>query len=384
MPAPKLLSRRYRLGSLLGTGGMAEVFLGEDLRLGRKVAIKVLRPQYSSDDSFLARFLKEAQSEAVLSHPNIVAVYDVGHDLGTYYIVMEYVNGQDLKAAIRADAPLPVRRALDIVRQICMGVGHAHQKGIVHRDLKPQNVLLTPKDVAKVADFGIARALADAGTTEPGVVWGTSQYLSPEQAGGQSATPASDVYSIGVILYETLTGRVPFEGEDNVAIALQHIQAPLPAMHQFNPLVPRGVIFLTEKALEKDPARRYADGNAFASALSGYMRLGQEVTAPQRAVQAPVSPAPAPPPRAAPARPPAPRRTVSAPASRRAPAAAPLLPAKQISPALPVKRARALPEPQGIDWLAIILGLFALIAVLGLVPLWMTVYAHYMNVLPGM
>ncbi len=381
MPAPKLLSRRYRLGSLLGTGGMAEVFLGEDLRLGRQVAIKVLRPQYSSDTSFLARFLKEAQSEAVLSHPNIVAVYDVGHDLGTYYIVMEYVAGQDLKEAIRADAPLPVRRALDIVRQICMGVGHAHQKGIVHRDLKPQNVLLTPKDVAKVADFGIARALTDAGTTEPGVVWGTSQYLSPEQASGQSATPASDVYSIGVILYETLTGRVPFEGEDNVAIALQHIQAPVPPMHQLNPLVPRGVIFLTEKALEKDPARRYADGNSFASALAGYMRLGQEVTAPQQAVQAPVSSVPAsqrPAPRA-----PTPRRTVSAPSRRRAPAAAPL-PAKRVSPALPVRRARSLPEPQGIDWLAIILGLFALIAVLGLVPLWMTVYSHYMNVLPGM
>lgn len=389
MPPPTILSRRYRLGPLLGQGGMAEVFQGDDLRLGRKVAIKVLRAQYSGDEAFLARFLNEAQAIAVLSHPNIVAVYDVGHDAGRYYIVMELVAGQDLKETIQAEAPLPVHRALDIARQICLGVGHAHDKGIVHRDLKPQNVLLAAQDVAKVADFGIARALAAAGTTEPGIVWGTSQYLSPEQASGQQVTFASDVYGIGVILYEMLTGRVPFEGEDNVAIALQHIQAPPPPIHQFNPRVPRGVVFLVGKALEKDLAQRYVDGNSFAQALAGYMRLGQEVTGPRPAVR----PA-APPPRATPAAaPPATRVTPAtarpSPRQERFPARprgqVSALPPRAITPSgaarLPVRRAE--PVASRIDWLAIFLGLLALLAVLGLIPLWAAVYARYSGSLSG-
>jgi serine/threonine-protein kinase len=358
---------------------MAEIYLAEDLRLDRMVAIKVLRPQYSSDESFLNRFLKEARAIAVLSHPNIVDVYDVGHDNGRYYIVMEYVPGRDLKEAIRAEAPFLVRRALDIARQLCLGVGHAHEKGIVHRDLKPQNVLLTSRDVAKVADFGIARAMAEAGTTEPGVVWGTSQYLSPEQARGEPATFASDVYGIGIILYEMLTGRVPFEGDDSVAIALQHIQTPPPPIHQFNPRVPRGVVFLTNKALEKDPAQRYPDGNAFAHALAGYMRVGQEVTAPRPAVRMPPRQ-----PRTAPSVTSQATATPTTPARASRPAPSP--PAK--SPTLPTGRPlpvrRAGPAASmGIDWLAVFLGLLALLAVLGLIPLWAAVYARYSTALPG-
>jgi len=214
-----LLNDRYRLIELVGAGGMAQVYQARDTLLERPVAVKLLRPQYAADEPFLARFIQEARSAANLSHPNVVAVYDVGEDTlpneatPRPYIVMEFVAGRDLKAIIEAEAPLSVERALDIAAQIAQALAHAHEAGLIHRDVKPQNVLVTGDGRVKVTDFGIARALATASISEAGVVLGTVHYLSPEQAAGDPATPLSDVYALGVVLYEMLAGQLPFTGE---------------------------------------------------------------------------------------------------------------------------------------------------------------------------
>ena len=233
-----LLNNRYRLLEVVGSGGMAVVYRGVDTLLQRPVAIKVLREAFAGDPAFLARFQREARAAANLDHPNIVTVYDVGQDGDRHYIVMEYVDGHDLKTLIRQKVRLSIGETLDIATQVCAGVGHAHKAGVIHCDLKPQNVLVTRDGRVMVTDFGIARALSASGVTESDTVWGSPLYFSPEQAAGESPSPASDVYSIGVMMYEMLTGAPPFQAEKPTALALMHMREDPPPMAVRNPQVP--------------------------------------------------------------------------------------------------------------------------------------------------
>jgi serine/threonine-protein kinase len=255
---------RYRILTRLGSGGMADVWCAEDTQLGRKVALKVLNERFAQDREFVERFRREAQSAAGLRHQNVVNIYDRGEFDGTYYIAMEYVEGQSLKDLI--EQGLSVEEAIEIIRQVLAAARHAHEHGIVHRDLKPANVLIDREGRAAVADFGIARAGVSE-ITRAGEVMGTAQYLSPEQAQGLQVTSASDLYSIGVMLYEGLTGRVPFEGDSAVAVAMKQVsEAPQPPSH-FNPAVPRALDSVVLKALAKDPGNRFTTADQFLEAL---------------------------------------------------------------------------------------------------------------------
>jgi serine/threonine protein kinase len=277
MAGQRILSDRYRLLVKVGEGGMAEVYRAQDVLLSRAVAVKLLRPQYNSESSFLVRFLQEAQAAAGLSHPNIVTVYDVGQDGEQRYIVMEYVEGVNLKEIILESAPFSVDRAVDIALQICRAVAVAHRAGLVHRDIKPQNVLFTGDGRVKVTDFGIARALsAPKGLTEAGMVWGTPHYISPEQASGEEVSPASDVYSTGVVLFEMLTGHLPFDGPSSVAIAMKHVREPAPSVSRWNASVPPDLARIVARALAKSPDDRYPTASEFAQALRVFQRTRQE------------------------------------------------------------------------------------------------------------
>src|SRR2546421_9791588 len=221
-----VIDGRYKVLQRLGSGGMADVFLAEDDQLGRKVALKLLHRRFSEDPGFVERFRREAQSAAGLQHPNVVSVYDRGSYDDTYYIAMEYLPGRSLKQLIRQEAPLDPVRAIDITIQILKAARFAHRRGVIHRDLKPHNVIVDDADQAKVTDFGIARAGA-SDMTETGSIMGTAQYLSPEQAQGHAVSATADLYSVAVVLYELLTGRVPFDAESAVTIALEHVsEAP--------------------------------------------------------------------------------------------------------------------------------------------------------------
>src|SRR6059058_2756755 len=228
------VDHRYKVVSRLGSGGMADVYLAEDEQLGRKIALKLLHRRFAEDPDFVERFRREAQAAAGLQHPNVVGVYDRGGYDGTYYIAMEYVPGRTLKQLVREEAPLDPVRAIDLVCEILKAVRFAHRHGVIHRDLKPHNVIVDESDHAKVTDFGIARAGA-SDMTETGSILGTAQYLSPEQAQGLAVSPSSDLYSIGVILYELLTGAVPFEGETAVAIAFKQVSAQPRPPSELNP-----------------------------------------------------------------------------------------------------------------------------------------------------
>jgi serine/threonine-protein kinase len=225
---PKIIDGRYRVLERVGTGGMADVFCAEDMQLGRKVAVKVLHRRFAEDASFVERFRLEASSAAGLSHPNVVAIYDRGSWDGTYYIAMEYLEGRTLKQIVEQEGPLPEDRAVDYVKQILKAARFAHSRSIIHRDLKPQNVIVDSEGRAKVTDFGIAKA-GSSEITETGSMMGTAQYVSPEQAEGRTVSAPSDIYCVGVILYELLTGRVPFDGDNPLTIALKHTQeVPVP------------------------------------------------------------------------------------------------------------------------------------------------------------
>ena len=266
----QILNGRYRVGPKIGAGGMAVVYRGYDALLGRGVAIKVLRDQYAADPAFLARFEREAQAVAALTHPNIINIFDVGVDGGTHYFVMELVDGPNLKEVIQAHGPLPPDDAVGIMLQVLAGLGYAHARGLVHRDVKPQNILLPPDGTAKVTDFGIAKALSDATLTEAGIGLGTVHYISPEQARGEPATPASDLYSAGVTLYEALTGRLPFTADSAVGVAVRHVHDPPPPPARINPRLPAQLSSLTLHALEKDPAARFASAKEMAAALRNW------------------------------------------------------------------------------------------------------------------
>ncbi len=261
-----IIDGRYRVISRLGSGGMADVYLAQDQLLGREVAVKVLHHHFSEDQEFVERFRREASSAAALSHPNIVAIFDRGEWNGTYYIAMEYVAGRSLKTIVREQGALDPATAIDIVVQILRAARFAHRRGVIHRDLKPHNVIIDEEGRARVTDFGIARAGA-SDMTLTGSIMGTAQYLSPEQAQGLAVSAASDLYSIGVILYELLTGVVPFEGETAVAIAFKQVSAepyPPSALRAGLPSSLDGVVL---RALAKDPAQRYADADELIAAL---------------------------------------------------------------------------------------------------------------------
>jgi len=252
------IANRYELVELVGTGGMSSVYKAHDLLLERNVALKVLHPHYGDDAEYVERFRREARAVAQMSHPNIVTVIDRGEDDGKQYIVFEYVDGENLKQFVERSGPLPARRAVELALEMADALAFAHQHGLVHRDVKPQNVLLTPDGEAKVTDFGIARSLdVEQGVTQTGTVLGTSNYLSPEQASGKPVTPATDVYSLGVVLYELLTAEVPFPGENFVAVAMKHINEPPPDLTQKRPDVPLRLVHAVERALAKNPNDRF-------------------------------------------------------------------------------------------------------------------------------
>jgi eukaryotic-like serine/threonine-protein kinase len=261
-----IVAGRYRILGRIGSGGMADVYLAEDAQLGRNVALKVLHRRFSRDQQFVERFRREASAAASLQHPNVVGVYDRGAHEDTYYIVMENLPGRTLRDLLAEEAPLDQLRAIHFGIQILQAAGFAHRRGVIHRDFKPHNVIVAPDDTLKVTDFGIARAGASE-MTETGSIMGTAQYLSPEQAQGQHVDAASDLYSIGVMLYEMLVGRVPFGGDSAVSIALKHVSdTPMP-IRQLRPDVHPALEAAIMRALNKDPATRYANADEFAAAL---------------------------------------------------------------------------------------------------------------------
>ncbi len=251
-----LFADRYRLERKLGSGGMADVWLAEDQELGRHVAVKILHERYANDEQFVERFRREATHAAGLSHPNIVSIYDRGVAGGSYYIVMEYIEGRTLKELIVTRGPCPVPVAISYTRQILAALRYAHKNGIIHRDIKPHNVLVDREGRVKVADFGIARAGASE-MTEAGSIVGTAQYLSPEQARGAPVDESSDLYSTGIVLYELLTGTVPFTGETPVEIAMKHLSQTPEAPSARRPDIPHDLDLVVLRALAKEPAERY-------------------------------------------------------------------------------------------------------------------------------
>lgn len=278
-----VLNGRYQLLERVGSGGMAVVYKAQDRALGRVVAVKMLQESLTSDEGFLRRFQQEAHAAANLTHPNIVTVHDIGQDGNRYYIIMEFVDGLTLKQIIRQYVEngrfVPTHRALDLSVQICNGIGYAHRANLVHCDVKPQNILITRDEQVKVADFGIARAISQATQQQQiSQVWGTPQYFSPEQAAGEPPSPASDVYAIGVIMFEMLAGRLPFQAESPTALALKHIQEPPPLVSVYNPAVPKQLEQVVNKLLAKEPAGRYRTAGQLGRILSSYRERGQEET----------------------------------------------------------------------------------------------------------
>ena len=263
------LSERYRLEGRIGQGGMATVYAGMDTVLRRRVAIKILRPQFAEDADFVRRFYTEAQHAAKLSHPNIVNIYDVGREGETYFIVMELVDGSTLAEMIESDGRLPEDVAIDFAAQICNGLAYAHRQGLLHRDIKPANVLVAKDDVVKISDFGIARAVTTQTVTitQPGMVMGSVFYISPEQAQGRELDETSDLYSLGVVLYQMLSGKLPYTGESPVTVALKHVSNPVPSLEADEPGISPALAAIVRKLLQKEPAARFQSAMELATAL---------------------------------------------------------------------------------------------------------------------
>jgi eukaryotic-like serine/threonine-protein kinase len=356
MAEPALLNNRYQLLEPLGTGGMAQVYRARDLMLERFVAIKMLRADYSADPNVQVRFRQEAKAAANLSHPNIVTVHDFGFDQGKLFIVMEHVPGTNLKTMIDNLGKFSPDDALPIVIQACAGLGYAHRAGLIHCDVKPHNILITPDHRVKVTDFGIARAISGIHPDEQSqVVWGSPLYFSPEQAAGQAPSPASDVYSLGIVMFEMLTGRPPFVARTSETLARLHREVAPQAPSTLNPKVTPELDQIILKILSKEPAARYRTADQLGRVL---MTFGQ-----QRRI---------------------PLRTAPEPTPTIQPNAATVV----TRPPLPPQPIYIEPEPEPIeeeyeiDWVSVVLGLLALAAVGGLVPLWLAIFFRWNNALP--
>lgn len=374
-----VLNGRYELLERIGSGGMSVVYKAKDRALGRIVAVKMMHESFTNDSGFLKRFQQEAHSAANLAHPNIVTVHDIGQDEYKHYIVMEFVEGQTLKEIIRSykGEPMPISRALDLIIQVCNGIGYAHRANLVHCDVKPQNVIVTTDERVKVADFGIARAISTATQVQQvSQIWGTPQYFSPEQAAGDAPTPASDVYAIGIILFEMLTGRLPFAAESHTAMALKHLHTPPPLVTEFNPATPAQLAQIINKLLAKEPAGRYRTAGQLGRILSTYRQRSQEETGP---LHSPLSATA----QQAPAIPVAEQKTevfqrpqpedseaITRPPMRPIPK-----PTEPITVSVPGQAKSAVP----MDWTAVSLGIFAVVALLGLIPLWYLVFRAWVG-----
>src|SRR5947209_502357 len=267
------LSGRYRLEARIGAGGMSTVYRALDATLERQVAIKLMNREVASDSDQLERFRREARAVAQLSHPHVVGVIDAGEDEGRPYIVFEYVEGETLKERIRRQGRLPVAEAVAYAIEIARALGAAHARHIVHRDVKPQNVLIDEEGSAKVTDFGIARTLDEEGLTADGRVLGTTDYVSPEQALGQPVTGQSDLYSLGIVLYEMLAGEVPFKGESQVAVAMKHVREPLPDVQRSRPEVSAALAAVIDRATAKHPGDRYANDTELIADLEDVLAI---------------------------------------------------------------------------------------------------------------
>lgn len=378
MTEPTLLNNRYQIEGRLGSGGMAVVYRARDLMLERSVAVKILREDYSSDQAFRERFHQEAKAAANLSHPSIVTIHDFGLDAGRLFIVMEYIPGTDLKTILQGRGHFTVDEALPLIIQAAAGIGYAHRAGLVHCDIKPQNMLVTPDQRLKVTDFGIARALASIHPDEQSsVVWGSPQYFAPEQAAGMAPSPASDVYSLGVILYEMLTGRLPFTGTNAIDLSRQHRTAQVPSPRQFNPAISSALEQILLKVLSKEPSARYRTADQLGRVL---MTLTRTTTVSPAAEI--VSPASQPPEeKAQPASGHKDRRTARFIRPRRVPSAQSFhttsKPASQ-----PIANTNVGSNPMDIDWVTWGLALLALVCVGGQIPLWIWVYLLYNPPIP--
>ena len=267
-----VLSARYRIEERLAVGGMGAVYVAEDERLNRPVAIKVLKEDLAHDPRFVERFRREARAAGALSHPNVAGVYDFGNHEGRHYMVMELARGRDLARLLRETGPLTSERSARVASQIARALGHAHAAGVVHRDVKPANVIVDENDRVKVTDFGIARAVGDSTLTATGSVLGTAHYISPEQAGGGEVGPPADIYSLGIVLYEMLTGSLPFTGDSAVAVAMRHLSDEVPAPSDLNRDVPGELDEVVARATAKEPSARFADAGAMADALEAALR----------------------------------------------------------------------------------------------------------------
>jgi len=337
MAEERILNNRYQILEPLGKGGMAVVYRARDLMLERLVAVKVLREDYSRDPTFQDRFRQEAKSAANLSHPNIVTVHDFGLDDGQLFLVMEYVPGTDLKTLIKQRGRFTPEETIPLLIQACAGIGYAHRAGLVHCDVKPQNMLVTPDMRLKVADFGISRLFSTIHHEEESdVVWGSPQYFAPEQASGAVPTPASDVYSLGIIMYEMLTGSLPFQATTAVDLARLHIEEEPPLLSEKITDISPTLEQILTKVLSKEPSQRYRTADQLGRVL---MNFGNARSAPALALT----------PEAAPV-------IITPPKANTAPAPIPA---------------------SGIDWVSVSLGLVALVFVLGLIPFWMWIYFVY-------
>ena len=354
MTEPILLNKRYRLEEPLGSGGMAVVYRAHDLMLERTVAIKLLRENFSEDAGFRERYRQEAKAAANLSHPNIATVHDFGLDDGRIFIVMEHVPGTDLKHMLQRRGRFSVEETLNLIVQACAGVGYAHRAGLVHCDIKPQNMIITPDQRLKVVDFGIARALAAIRPDEKSeIVWGSPQYFSPEQAAGDPPSPASDVYSLGVVTYEMLTGQLPFTADSSTELARKHREELPRAPRELNPAIPPALEQIMLKVLSKEPSARYRTADQMGRVMITFSRQSSAVT------------------------------SITPPQGLRRGDSQPVNPGSGASPESNSAGSRQAEfNPFDIDWLTIFLALVALIAVGGLVPFWLWVYFRFNPPIP--
>lgn len=359
---PILLNNRYQLETRQGSGGMAMVYRARDLMLERTVAIKILRKSYANDPAFRERFRLEAKAAANLSHPNIATIHDFGLDSNQLFIVMEYIPGTDLKSLLKQRSRLPLGEAIGLMSQACAGIGYAHRAGLVHCDLKPQNILITPDNRVKVVDFGIARALSTIKEEEQvDVVWGSPQYFSPEQAAGSVPSPSSDVYSLGIVLFEMLTGQVPFSADNPEELARLHQESLPPSPRKLNPDIPPSVEKILLKVLSKEPTARYQTADQFGRVLAALGALPVESSRPEDSIPKPQA------------------SYFDTPAISTRPVAEGYPPTHNYNsqiehPAQPASRPAQLRSQQSVfDWVTWILLLLVVLAVGGLIPFWLWV-----------